>query len=123
MTEASILQPAGARGPAFLVGRNFRAVLRYNNATSYALGVSLLAQRIDGGAPVQAAWPRDQRALSRSEIKALQAALNHKGFGTGQPDGLVGPATRGALRDWQRSVGLPADGFPTAELLARLQGQ
>lgn len=123
MTEASILQPAGARGPAFLVGRNFRAVLRYNNATSYALGVSLLAQRIDGGAPVQAAWPRDQRALSRSEIKTLQAALNHKGFGTGQPDGLVGPATRGALRDWQRSMGLPADGFPTAELLARLQGQ
>ena len=43
-----MLQPAGARGPAFLVGRNFRAVLRYNNATSYALGVSLLAQRIDG---------------------------------------------------------------------------
>lgn len=121
MAEASILQPAGARGPAFLVGRNFRAVLRYNNATSYALGVTLLAQRIDGGAPVQAAWPREQRALSRSEVKALQAALNQKGFATGQPDGLVGPATRGALRDWQRSVGLPADGFPTAELLTRLQ--
>lgn len=121
MAEASILQPAGARGPAFLVGRNFRAVLRYNNATSYALGVCLLAQRIAGGAPVQAAWPRDQRALSRSEVKALQAALNQKGFATGQPDGLLGPATRGALRDWQRSVGLPADGFATAELLARLQ--
>ena len=121
MAEASILQPAGARGPAFLVGRNFRAVLRYNNATSYALGVSLLAQRIDGGAPVQAAWPRDQRALSRSEVKALQSALNQRGFATGQPDGLLGPATRGALRDWQRSVGLPADGFATAELLARLR--
>jgi lytic murein transglycosylase len=120
MAEASILQPAGARGPAFLVGRNFRAVLRYNNATSYALGVSLLAQRIDGGAPVQAAWPREQRALNRSEVKALQAALNQRGFATGQPDGLLGPATRGALRDWQRSVGLPADGFATAELLARL---
>lgn len=121
MTEASILQPAGARGPAFLVGRNFRAVLRYNNATSYALGVSLLAQRIAGGPPVQAAWPRDQRALSRSEVKDLQAALNRKGFNTGEPDGLIGPATRGALRDWQRSVGLPADGFATADLLARLQ--
>ncbi|MBU0915432.1 lytic murein transglycosylase [Aquabacterium parvum] len=121
MAEASILQPAGAHGPAFLVGRNFRAVLRYNNATSYALGVTLLAQRIDGGAPVQAAWPRDQRVLSRSEVKSLQAALNHKGFATGTPDGLLGPATRGALRDWQRSVGLPADGFATAELLTRLQ--
>lgn len=121
MADASILQPAGARGPAFLVGRNFRAVLRYNNATSYALGVSLLAQRIDGGPAVQAAWPRDQRALSRSEVKDLQSALNLKGFPSGAPDGLLGPATRGALRDWQRSVGLPADGFATAELLDKLQ--
>lgn len=121
MSEASILLPGGAKGPAFLVGPNFRAVLRYNNATSYALSVCLLAQRIDGGPPVQAAWPREQRALNRNEVKALQAALNQKGFATGQPDGLVGPATRGALRDWQRSVGLPADGFPTVDLLARLQ--
>lgn len=120
MSEASILQPAGAQGPAFLVGTNYRAVLRYNNATSYALAVCLLAQRIDGGAPVQATWPREQRALNRNEVKALQTALNQKGFATGQPDGMVGPATRGALRDWQRSVGLPADGFPTASLLARL---
>lgn len=122
MAEASVLQPAGARGPAFLVGRNFRAVLRYNNATSYALGVCLLAQRIDGGPGVQAAWPREQRALSRSEVKALQAALNQRGFATGQPDGLAGPATRAALRAWQRSVGLPADGFPTATVLQALQG-
>ena len=122
MAEASVLQPAGVRGPAFLVGRNFRAVLRYNNATSYALGVCLLAQRIDGGPGVQAAWPREQRTLSRSEVKALQAALNQKGFTTGQPDGLAGPATRAALRAWQRSVGLPADGFPTAQLLQELGG-
>lgn len=121
MSEASILLPAGAKGPAFLVGPNYRAVLRYNNATSYALSVCLLAQRIDGGAPVRAAWPRELRALNRSEVKALQSALNQRGFATGQPDGLVGPATRSALRDWQRSVGLPADGFPTADLLTKLQ--
>jgi len=71
---------------------------------------------------VQAAWPREQRTLSRSEVKALQAALNQKGFTTGQPDGLAGPATRAALRAWQRSVGLPADGFPTAQLLQELGG-
>lgn len=122
VAEASVLQPAGAKGPAFLVGRNFRAVLRYNNATSYALGVCLLAHRIAGGAAVQAPWPRDQRMLSRSEIKALQLALNQKGFAAGQPDGLAGPATRAALRDWQRSVGLPADGFATASVLQAVQG-
>lgn len=120
MAQASVLQAAGVKGPAFLVGRNFRAVLRYNNATSYALGVCLLAQRIDGGVPVQAAWPRDQRPLGRSEVKALQTALNQRGLAAGEADGLFGPATRKALRSWQRSQGRPADGFPTAEVLQAL---
>lgn len=121
LADASVLQPAGARGPAFLVGRNYRTVLRYNNSTSYALTVCLLAQRIAGGATVQASWPRDLRALSRSEVLALQTALNRKGFESGKPDGQVGPATRSALQQYQRSIGLPADGFPTADLLTRLQ--
>jgi lytic murein transglycosylase len=59
MADASLLLPAGARGPAFLVGSNFRTLLRYNNSSSYALAVSLMAQRLAGGAEVQASWPRD----------------------------------------------------------------
>lgn len=121
LADAAILQPAGVRGPAFLVGRNYRTILRYNNSTSYALTVCLLAQRIAGGASVQASWPRDLRTLNRSEIQALQTALNRKGFESGKPDGQMGPATRSALQQYQRSIGLPADGFPTADLLARLQ--
>lgn len=121
MADASILQPAGMRGPAFIVGRNYRAILRYNNATSYALTVGLLSQHIGGGPGVQAAWPRDLRALSSSEIKALQAALNQRGFDSGPPDGQVGPATRQALRQFQRSLGEPADGHPTVDLLQRAQ--
>ena len=119
--ESTIVLPAGARGPAFLAGPNFRAILRYNNAVSYALAVGLLAQRITGGPGVQAAWPRDLQALSRSQLLALQSALAARGFDNGTPDGVMGPATRDALRRYQRSVGLPADGFPTAELLQRLQ--
>ncbi len=121
LADAAILQPAGTRGPAFLVGRNYRTILRYNNSTSYALTVCLLAQRIAGGPPVQAPWPRDLRALTRSEILALQTALSRKGFESGKPDGQMGPATRNALQQYQRSIGLPADGFPTADLLTRLQ--
>ncbi len=121
MADAAILQPAGARGPAFLVGRNFRAILRYNNSTSYALTVGLLSQRIAGGPGVQTPWPRDLRALTRSEVISLQKGLNQLGFDSGAPDGQVGPATRQALRGFQRSVGLPADGYPTADLLERLQ--
>jgi lytic murein transglycosylase len=119
--DGSILLPAGARGPAFLVGPNFRAILRYNNSTSYALAVALLAQRINDGPSVQTPWPRDLPALSRSQLLALQTALNQRGFASGTPDGMMGPATRDGLRRYQRSVGLPADGYPTLDLLRRLQ--
>lgn len=118
---ASILLPAGARGPAFLVGTNFRTILRYNNSTSYALAVGLLAQKLAGGPGVQAAWPRDLQALSSSQVRALQTALNARGFDTGTPDGTMGPATRRGIRQYQLSQGLPADGYPTLELLQRLQ--
>jgi membrane-bound lytic murein transglycosylase B len=121
--DAAVLLPAGASGPAFLVGPNFEVILRYNNSTSYALAVGLLAQRLAGGANVHAPWPRDLVALSRQQLKALQTALTQRGFDSGTPDGVMGPATRGAIRDYQRSVGLPADGYPTLELLQRLQAQ
>ena len=121
--DGAVLLPAGARGPAFLVGANFRAILRYNNSTSYALAVGLLAQRIDDGPGVQAPWPRDLPALTRSQLLALQTALNQRGFASGTPDGMMGPATRDGLRRYQRSVGLPADGYPTPDLIQRLQEQ
>ncbi|WP_369861660.1 lytic murein transglycosylase, partial [Acidovorax sp. HMWF029] len=118
---ASITAPAGARGPAFVVGANFRAILRYNNSVNYALAVALLSRQIGGGTPVTAAWPRDLEPLSRTQMQALQEALNRKGFAAGAPDGVMGPATRAGLRGFQRSVGLAADGYPTLELLQRLQ--
>ncbi len=121
LADSALLLPAGARGPAFLVGPNFRTILRYNNATSYALGVCLLAQRLAGGPGVQTPWPRDLQALTRSQILALQTALNGHGFNTGTPDGVMGPATRNGVRQYQGSQGLAADGYPTLELLQRLQ--
>jgi lytic murein transglycosylase len=121
LLESSILLPAGARGPAFLVGPNFRTILRYNNATSYALAIHLLAQRLGGGAGVQAAWPREVQPLSRNHVLALQTALNARGFDSGTPDGMVGPATQRGVRQYQRSLGLPADGYPTLDLLQRMQ--
>lgn len=122
LDAASVLAPAGARGPAFLVGHNFRTLLRYNNAVTYALGVAQLAQQIEGGPPIAAAWPRDLAALSREQVQALQTALNERGFDTGTPDGVLGPATRAGLRRYQQSEGLVADGYATVELLARLRG-
>ena len=120
-TDGTIVLPAGASGPAFLVGPNFRAILRYNNSTSYAFAIGLLAQRLTGGPGVLTPWPRDLPALTRPQLQALQTALNQRGFDSGTPDGVIGPVTRDGLRRYQRSVGLPADGYPTLDLLQRLQ--
>jgi len=120
MEAASIATPAGARGPAFLVGQNFRTILRYNNSVSYALGVGLLARQIDGGSGVAAAWPRELAPLSRNQMQQMQTLLNQRGFNAGTPDGVMGPATRAGLRQYQQSLGAVADGYPTTELLQRL---
>lgn len=121
LTRAAVIVPAGAQGPAFMVGRNFDAILRYNNATSYALGVGLLAQRIAGESGLQAAWPRQLSALSRDQIREMQQLLNAQGFAVGTPDGIVGPNTREGLRAFQRRIGETPDAFPTFALLKALR--
>jgi membrane-bound lytic murein transglycosylase B len=118
--SAGIYLPAGARGPAFLVFSNFSVILKYNNAASYALAVALLADRMAGGDAVKHPWPRDERALSRSERFSFQADLAKLGFDPGTPDGVLGRKTRAMLRLYQKSKSLPADGFATASLLAML---
>ncbi len=116
----AVFLPAGARGPAFLVFDNFKVVLKYNNATSYALAVCLLADRIKGAGPVVSSWPRDEQALSRDERVAFQTYLSKLGYDIGTIDGVLGRKARAALRQWQKTHALPADGFPTEDLLTRI---
>jgi len=116
----SVILPAGHRGPAFLVFNNFRAIMRYNNATSYALGVGILAERIAGGPAIAGAWPRHEQPLSRTDRKQVQTLLSDLGYSTGGVDGIIGAQTRSAVRLYQRDKGLPADGFVTKGLLALL---
>ena len=87
------------------------------------MAVGLLAQQLTGGPGVLSPWPRELQALARSDILALQTALNRRGFDSGTPDGLLGPATRAGIRAYQRSAGLPADGYPTADLLQHVLRQ
>jgi membrane-bound lytic murein transglycosylase B len=120
-TRGRVFLPAGAKGPAFLVFENFEAILKYNRSTSYALAVGLLADRIAGrDRPIVAAWPRDDRALSLAERMALQQALKDKGFDPGPIDGVIGAGTKKALKAWQLSAGLPADGYASLDTLTRL---
>jgi len=118
---AAIIAPAGARGPAFAVYQNFFVIKRYNNATSYAIGVGHLGDRIAGGGGFAQAWPRGERELSRTEKMELQERLTAYGYATGEVDGVIGPDTIQAIRAYQSSQGLTPDGFASAELLARLR--
>ncbi len=119
--QASVIIPAGHRGPAFLVYDNFRSILRYNNATSYALAVSLLSDRFAGGGRLVAAWPRDQQQLSRQDRIDLQTLLTARGYDTQGIDGIIGPNSRQAVRAFQEEIGAPPDGYPTMELLNQLR--
>ena len=116
-----LIVPAGARGPSFVVFGNFEAILKYNRSTAYALAVGMLSDYVagrDGG--VRQSWPRDDRPLSLSERKALQQALTDKGFEPGPVDGIIGAGTKKALRAWQKSQGLPADGYASADMLLKI---
>ncbi|MBS7696049.1 MULTISPECIES: lytic murein transglycosylase [unclassified Chelatococcus] len=119
--EARILMPAGARGPAFLVTKNFNVIKRYNNSDSYALGVAHLGDRLYGGAPIQAPWPTDDLPLDRMQSVELQKHLAAHGYDVGEPDGKLGSQTRAAIASYQERMGLPADGYPSVTLLERLR--
>jgi membrane-bound lytic murein transglycosylase B len=121
--SATLLLPAGYRGPAFLVLDNFRAILRYNNSSSYALAIGLLSERFDGAGRVRASWPQGEQPLSRSERLELQERLSNRGFDPGTADGIIGANTRSAIRGFQQQLGWPADGHPTQELLGRLRAE
>jgi peptidoglycan lytic transglycosylase B len=119
--RAFLLIPAGARGPAFLMLPNFRVIMKYNPAEAYALAIGYLADRLRGGAPFVQDWPRDERVLTMDERYELQQQLARHGFDIGTPDGLLGPRTRIAIRNFQASVGLVPDGFASSSVLDRLR--
>lgn len=119
--KGSILVPAGHRGPAFLVYDNFAVIMKWNRSESYALSVGLLADRIAGGGALRQPPPADQQALSRAEVESLQLALNQRGYDAGDADGVIGPATRDAVRAFQKEAGQVSDGYPDRNVLDALQ--
>lgn len=124
IAETTLLQlilPAGIQGPAFLVSDNFRAILRYNNAQSYALAVGHLSDRLAGLPAFRAGWPPGDRALSLAERIELQQLLSARAHDTGGIDGMLGTASRAAIRAFQRAAQLPEDGYPSPSLLERLR--
>jgi len=107
-------------GPRFSVGQNFRAIKRYNNSDSYALGVGHLADRLAGAGPLRTPFGPDKYGLTIDQRKLLQTRLTANGFDTGGADGVIGPKTMAAISAYQRSAGLVVTGTPSVQLLNRL---
>ncbi len=118
--NASLILPMGHNGPTFLVYRNFRAILRWNYSILYALSVGHLSDRLTGAGRLYAT-PIKEPSLSRDDIMHIQTKLNQLGFDTGEPDGISGPKTRNATREYQRANKLPIDGYVGYQLLQQLQ--
>ena len=118
--DAVLLFPSGAAGPAFLLTANFNVIKLYNNSDVYALAAGHLADRLRGGAPFRAAWPKDDPQLSRDARIALQRKLASLGYVVKDFAGRLDFDQRDAIRDLQVKAGMVADGHPTPALLARL---
>jgi len=118
-SASNVIQPQ-AGGPRFAVTGNFKAIKRYNNSDSYAIGVGHLADRIGGAGPLRTAFPPDKYGLTKDDRIALQTRLTARGFDTGGADGVLGPKSRAAIADYQRSLGLEPTGDPSQSLLKSL---
>jgi len=122
-TLAGLLLPAGAKGPAFLVMRNFDAFYSYNAAESYGLAIAHLADRIAGGGDFVTPWPTDDLALSRNQRRELQELLLKRGHTIGEVDGRLGERSRAAIRIEQERLGQPVTGRGGMKVLLALREQ
>jgi lytic murein transglycosylase len=120
-TPTSLLLPMGRNGPAFLAYPNFDVYLQWNQSLVYSTSAGYYATRL-AGAPAMSRGNGPLEPLSQAQTKQLQQLLAKRGYDVGKIDGVVGAASRNAIREMQVKFGLPADGYPTAELLAKLGG-
>jgi lytic murein transglycosylase len=115
----SLLLPMGRNGPAFLTYPNFDVYLEWNQSLVYSTTAAYYATRL-AGAPALSRG-RGVEPLPVAQAKQVQQLLARRGYDVGKIDGVIGAATRNAIREMQVKYGLPADGYPTVELLAALQ--
>jgi len=118
--KASLLLPQGRKGPAFLAYQNFQVFLQWNSSLTYSTTAAYYATRMAGAPRVTPGNP--DPALSLAEGKRLQTILAKKGYDVGKIDGIYGLKSRAAVKAVQLKLGLPADSYPTQELLAKLGG-
>jgi lytic murein transglycosylase len=118
---ASLILPMGRKGPAFLAYQNFHVFTDWNSSLVYATTVAYFATRLGGAPAVDEAGAKDIKPITTEQMMELQRQLQKRGFDVGEIDGRLGAGTRKAVRTMQVQYGLPADSWPTVELIARLE--
>ena len=116
--DASLLIPMGRKGPAFLSYRNFDIFVEWNKSIVYATTAAYFAARLAGSEPFLLGTPVE--GLTTEELTELQNKLVTHGYDMGRIDGVFGTRTRDAVRTEQLRLGMPADSWPTRELLEKL---
>ena len=117
---ASLLQPAGLYGPAFLATRNYFAIKEYNFSDLYVLFVGHLSDRMVDPRPFETPWSKVAQLPTR-DLDRMQQILAARGYYHDKIDGKAGMKTRAALGDYQKRNGLKVDCWPTAALLAHME--
>jgi len=117
---ASLILPMGHQGPAFLAYPNFKAYIEWNAAMVYSTTAAYFATRL-AGAPVFGPGSGHPVVPTTPQVQEVQRLLIQRGLLTGEADGRIGSTTRLAVRQGQLKVGLPADGYPTQDLIERLK--
>ena len=116
--RASVLLPQGRMGPAFLAYPNFNVLFNWNKSFVYVTTAAYFATRLEGAPALAQSKP--EPGLSGKDMARLQDALKARGHDVGKVDGILGALTRTAVQAEQVRLGLPADGWPNAALLAAL---
>ena len=127
LDSAGLLLPAGSKGPAFLVGKNFDAFYSYNASENYALAIAhlsdMISQNRTNNVGFVTPWPTDDAGISRRQAREIQQALLNRGYDIGQADGMIGDKTRYAIQDFQRQQGVNPDGRAGMKLYRLLMSQ
>lgn len=119
-SNAAIILPQGARGPAYMIWDNFDVILQWNRSVNYALSVAILADQFVRSTPLPSP-PEGDEPVSLHQVVRLQQQLTAMGFNAGPADGLPGAKTQTAIRRYQVAHKLPADGYASATLIVHVE--
>ncbi len=117
--SATLFFPAGQEGPAFLISPNYEVIRDYNSSDAYSLSVGMVADRLRGGRLLKSGWPTI-KTLNKTQRKKVQRLLAKNGYQVPNRTGRIIKGVRTAIRDFQLTIGVTADGYPDEELLKQL---